>query len=451
MSAIGLELGGTWVRAVLLEESGAVAKYLRETTPDNPQETGPLLHALWKELGASRIVGVAAAPVMDPGGRIRNWPSRPEYTDTEILGPLLAEGLSLLILDDVSAATVAEHFTATEDMCNPSSSVLLSFGTGVGGGLVIADRLWSGATGQAMNIGHVPVPAAEGRPCSCGRQGCLQAAASGRFLDQQAEQLGLTRGHITESAEGGDLRAIKLIESVAEPIAQSVLLVQNLLEPDRILLGGGLLEQGPLFEMIVRASQDLGVVRPLLRGRWQTWAGALGAAAEALRQSGLRLSRLFDGSSQPKYRIALLQGPNLNLLGEREPAHYGTSTLDEICSRLTGLAGELSCHLYCFQSNHEGALADWIQERRGRLDGAIVNPAALTARGYSLLESLTGSSVPFVEVHLSNVDARESWHQESCFAAAALGRVSGMREIGYEMALRGLVRHLDKTRALRPS
>jgi len=439
------------VRAVLLEESGSVAKYLRETTPDNPQEAGPLLHAMWKELGASRIVGVAAAPAMDASGRIRNWPNRPEYRDTEILAPLFAECLSPLILDDASAAAVAEHFSATADACTPSTSVLLSFGTGVGGGLVIADRLWSGATGQAMNIGHVPVPAAAGRRCSCGRQGCLQAAASGRFLDQQAEQLGLPRGHVAESAQRGDVRALELLQSVAEPIAQGVLLVQDLLEPDRILLGGGLLEQGPLFEMIVQTSQDLGIVSPLQLGRWQTWAGALGAAAEALRQSGLRLSRLFNEGSQPKYRIALLQGPNLNLLGEREPAHYGISTLDEICFHLTGLAGELSCHLYCFQSNHEGALVDWIQERRGRLDGAIVNPAALTARGYSLLESLTGSSVPFVEVHLSNVDARESWHQESCFAAAALGRVSGMREIGYEMALRGLVRHLDKTRTLRPS
>jgi 3-dehydroquinate dehydratase type II len=441
MTATGLELGATWVRAVALRPDGSLGERVREPTPETAEGAARLLFSLWQRLGGGDLVGLAAAPELDGDGKVRRWPNRPEYEGAHLLAPFAERGVSPLLLDDASAASVAEHLSATEETVLPSSTAYVSVGTGVGAGVVLNDSLWVGATGRAMDLGHVYVPAAADTPCACGRRGCLQAVASGRNLERLAGEARLALEDLPAAAGAPEVAGALAL--MAEALAQGLLVVEKLIEPDRVILGGTVVENDALFESIAQAARRLGCVTPIERSRWGTWSGALGVALEVFRRAGLRISRLTDEPADTTYRVALIQGPNLNLLGEREPEHYGTSSLRKIEDGLTRVAAELGCRLYCVQSNVEGELVSWLQRRLGRLDGVVINPAALTAHGYALLDALTARRLPFVEVHLSNIYNREAWHRESCFAAASAGRVSGMGERGYELALRGLIQHLS--------
>jgi 3-dehydroquinate dehydratase II len=141
-------------------------------------------------------------------------------------------------------------------------------------------------------------------------------------------------------------------------------------------------------------------------------------------------------------RIAVVNGPNLNLLGQREPDVYGTATLDEIEERLRELAGALDAELDVFQSNSEGALVDYIHAAAGRVDGFLVNAAGLTHTSVVLRDALLGVGRPFVEVHLTNPVARESFRQHSLLADRALGVVTGFGPDSYLLGLQGLVARL---------
>ena len=138
-------------------------------------------------------------------------------------------------------------------------------------------------------------------------------------------------------------------------------------------------------------------------------------------------------------RIAVLNGPNLNLLGTREPAIYGTTTLADIEERLRTVAGELGVNVSFFQSNHEGALIDAIQGLRGAADGAIINAGAYSHTSLAIRDAFAAVAVPYVEVHLSNIFAREPERRHSMLAASARAVVCGLGAYGYELALRGLV------------
>jgi 3-dehydroquinate dehydratase II len=140
-------------------------------------------------------------------------------------------------------------------------------------------------------------------------------------------------------------------------------------------------------------------------------------------------------------KILVIHGPNLNLLGIREPEIYGTTTMAQIDAKLGALAGELGdVELECFQSNHEGAIVDLIQQRHGSgLAGCILNPGGLTTTSVSLLDAIKAVDYPFVEVHLSNQYAREAWRKRSLIATAALGSIQGFGWRSYEAALRILV------------
>jgi 3-dehydroquinate dehydratase-2 len=142
-------------------------------------------------------------------------------------------------------------------------------------------------------------------------------------------------------------------------------------------------------------------------------------------------------------RIAVLNGPNLNLLGVREPDRYGTTTLADVERRLGEIARELGVELECVQHNGEGQLIDAVHAMRGRVDGAVVNAGAYSHSSLALRDALVGVSVPFVEVHVTNVYARESERRHSMLAPAALGGVVGLGVFGYELALRGLVAALN--------
>lgn len=141
-------------------------------------------------------------------------------------------------------------------------------------------------------------------------------------------------------------------------------------------------------------------------------------------------------------RIAAVHGPNLNLLGQREPEVYGRDTLDTVNAALADAAAELGAEVEWMQSNHEGALVDYVQQAAARVDGFVVNAGAYTHTSIALRDALAGVARPYVEVHISNVFARERFRHRSYLAGNAVGVVSGFGVNSYRLGLRALVEHL---------
>jgi 3-dehydroquinate dehydratase-2 len=152
-------------------------------------------------------------------------------------------------------------------------------------------------------------------------------------------------------------------------------------------------------------------------------------------------------------RILILHGPNLNLFGRRETHIYGTMTYAEINRRLKALAGELGAELVIVQSNHEGALIDALHEHMDGAAGAVINPGGLTQHGVSLHDCIKAMPFPCIEVHMSNLAAREEWRRHSIISPAAKGTVQGLGWRSYAAALRVLVEMAKekKPRAARKS
>ncbi|MDQ6611280.1 MAG: type II 3-dehydroquinate dehydratase [Gemmatimonadota bacterium] len=143
--------------------------------------------------------------------------------------------------------------------------------------------------------------------------------------------------------------------------------------------------------------------------------------------------------------IGLLNGPNLNLLGTREPAIYGHTTLAQVEQRLRGVATELGVELLCAQYNGEGQMIDQLHEWRGGVAGVVVNAGAYTHTSLALRDAFAAVSIPFVEIHLTNIYAREPERRHSVLAVGARGLVCGLGVDGYEYALRGLVTSVRAT------
>ena len=143
--------------------------------------------------------------------------------------------------------------------------------------------------------------------------------------------------------------------------------------------------------------------------------------------------------------ILLINGPNLNLLGTREPHLYGTTTLADVEASSKAHAESFGASFDSFQSNHEGAIIDRIQAARGHVDGIIINPGAYTHTSVGIRDALLGVEIPFIELHVSNVHAREPWRHHSYFSDKASGIIVGLGTFGYQVAVEHVVKNF-KTR-----
>ena len=143
-------------------------------------------------------------------------------------------------------------------------------------------------------------------------------------------------------------------------------------------------------------------------------------------------------------KILLINGPNLNLLGIREPGVYGTDGLDKIIESCKTLCGELGVELECFQSTREGEIIDAIHNAMGKFDGIVMNPGAYTHYSYAIRDAVAAVKLPCVEIHLSNIHSREEFRHTSVIAPTCVGQISGFGSDSYLLAIRALVDYLNK-------
>ncbi|MBL0387013.1 type II 3-dehydroquinate dehydratase [Tumebacillus sp. ITR2] len=143
-------------------------------------------------------------------------------------------------------------------------------------------------------------------------------------------------------------------------------------------------------------------------------------------------------------KLLVLHGPNLNLLGTREPEVYGRTTLEQINRDLTALAQEFGVEIDCYQSNHEGALIDRLQAAMGNTHGILFNPGGYTHTSVALRDCVSGIRIPTIEVHLSNIHAREEFRHRSMLAPVCMGQISGLGAIGYTLGFHALLEDFAK-------
>lgn len=145
-----------------------------------------------------------------------------------------------------------------------------------------------------------------------------------------------------------------------------------------------------------------------------------------------------------KKKIAIINGPNINILGKREPSVYGIEDWGSIEKKVKNVGELLNVELLFYQSNHEGDIVDFIQQNMEELSGVVINPAALSKTGYSILDALNAMPIPYIEVHLSNIISRGGWHSESIFTETAMGFIMGLKGYVYELGIQAIDHYLEE-------
>ncbi|WP_157944704.1 ROK family protein [Mangrovicella endophytica] len=222
-----VDLGATWLRsAVVLAGDIKTDTLQRSPTPSEPAECAEHLDAAWRSAGRPGRIAIAAAPELQPDSTVRRWPNRPEWLGQPLLSAEMKR-LRPTLIDDATAASLS----AAAKLCpgGRGTVVCLSVGTGIGGGAVVEGRPLLGRTGAAMDAGHIPVPAARGASCRCGRRGCLQAVASGRSL----AMLEASAGRHSPAYRTGRRRAIRAL-------AEAYAILHALFDADAYAVAGGL-------------------------------------------------------------------------------------------------------------------------------------------------------------------------------------------------------------------
>lgn len=152
--------------------------------------------------------------------------------------------------------------------------------------------------------------------------------------------------------------------------------------------------------------------------------------------------------SEIKKSICVINGPNINILGIREPEVYGYEKWSDIKKKIEYLADKINVDVSFYQSNHEGDIVDFIQQNMDKCTGVIINPAAYTKTGYAILDALTSIAIPYIEVHISNIFSRGGWHEESIFSKKSIGQIIGFKGYSYELALMAIVNYINSNISL---
>ena len=308
MISLGVDVGGTFVRAVLLEPG--VATFLgRVRTPEDAADLEPILRSLRRAVvRRPNSVGLGLAASVDPSGRIDRWPNRPAWRGLRI-HELVERVFSVvpISLDDCEAAVTAEHVAATfEGHRQRTTTLYVGVGTGVGAGAVIEDRLYRGSRRAVLDLGHVAVASAADTPCRCGRRGCLQSVASGLVLDRAAVAAGLPPDKVAVAVRRGDDCARRLLAPLLEPLGEGIEMALRIVDPDRVVVGGGLAEAGePFLDGLRQRLTGVGFTQPIYRSHYVEMSGAIGAALSATlngrdglyQQAALRDLRIAGAAS----------------------------------------------------------------------------------------------------------------------------------------------------------
>lgn len=301
---VGLDVGGTRSRAVAQH----VGRFdvLGEWPTPAPSGFADLLAEVAAGIGLpASSVGIGFAGEVAASGRVIRWPNRPEYIGYDLNAAVRgAFACEAHVLDDCAAAAYGEHLVrqvegtrqhegarqvegdGMREPVPPATTFYLGLGTGIGGGLVIGGQLHQGAHGRACGVGHLPSACDEAavNACGCGRRDCLQALAGGRALASRARAEGLCTPFVARAAGAGDPHAQRLVQGIVEPVARAVLWVVGLLDPDCIVIGGGLTEAGDcLMQPLSAWLRARGVECAIETSRLGGLSGAVGASMWSVR------------------------------------------------------------------------------------------------------------------------------------------------------------------------
>nr|WP_249163237.1 ROK family protein [Bradyrhizobium diazoefficiens] len=267
-----VDLGATWLRtAVVCLETLRVDMKSVVLTPDSAGAARQKIETDWQLAGRPRAVAFATAPELQPDGVVRRWPNRPNFEAENLLSSAIKENGDIAFFDDATAAAISAH--SFDGKGRWKTTLCISIGTGIGGGAIIADVPLTGRTGAAMDVGHMLVPSASGLPCSCGRCGCLQAAASGFAFRKLLPSARSPDDIFQEAGSGAAMTLARATSAIIEALA----ILGSLFDPERVSIAGGLgLSQ--LFERIEIELKNRQVGVSIERHKFGEDAGLLGAA-----------------------------------------------------------------------------------------------------------------------------------------------------------------------------